>query len=62
MKRIGYYKCVEIRKNVVTGNYYINSPLNGTIRIFHTLRMVREYLDNYVVLDSHAEALARNPW
>ena len=53
---------VEIKKNIVTGSYYINSPLNGTVRIFHTLRMVKNYLDNYVALDSHAEALSVNPW
>ena len=62
MKRIGYYMGVEIKKNIVTGSYYINSPLNGTVRIFHTLRMVKNYLDNYVALDSHAEALSVNPW
>ncbi len=62
MKTIGYYMGTEIRKNSVTGNYYINSPFNGTVRIFHTLDKVRNYLDNYSVLDSHAEALARTPW
>lgn len=44
-----------------SGNYELRSPVNGTLRIFPTLKYAKNYIDNAKALDSHAAAMARSP-
>lgn len=55
------YKGVEITVRA-SGKYQLISPNNGTTRIFKTIEKAKYYIDHYEALDSHAEAMARNPW
>lgn len=53
------YKAIEITKSEKTGNYYLISPINGTLRIFKNLELAYNYIDNCEAIDSHAEAVGR---
>lgn len=55
------YRGVNIKRNVYTGSYYIKSPWNNTTRMFKRMETVRNYIDDYAAIDSHAEAMKRNP-
>lgn len=55
------YHGTEITQRA-SGKYYLESPVNGTQRIFRTLEMAKKYVDNAEALDSHARAMARLCW
>lgn len=54
------YKGVEITQK--GDSFYLKSPVNGTQRIFRSLELAKNYVDNADALDSHARAMSRNPW
>lgn len=62
MKIIINYNGVEIKQNEKFGSYYLNSPVNGTQRIFDDLELAKHYINHCEVIDSHARALAANCW
>ena len=55
------YKGIEIRRRV-TGKHELNSPINGTLRLFRTEEQAKNYIDNARALDASARAMAKNPW
>lgn len=57
MERIMIYKGVEIKQNEKSGNYYLNSPVNGTQRIFRDIEKAKCYVEHCFVLDSHANGM-----
>lgn len=62
MEFIEIYKDVVIECNPKSGNYYLVSPYNQTLRIFNTIEKARRYLDNYKITDENSQFIARNPW
>ena len=50
------YKGIEIKKTK-SGKYIINSPINGTTRMFKTFEYLKNYIDNAEVIESHAKAM-----
>lgn len=55
------YKGVEITVTK-SGKFSLISPVNGTLRIFNTMDLAVNYINKAEIIDSHAKALARNPW
>ena len=50
---------VDIRED---GACELISPVNGTKRIFPDWEYAENYINNAEAIDSHAEAMARDPW
>lgn len=48
------YKGIEITKTE-TGKYKIISPYNGTVRIFKNKELLKNYIDNWKVIDINAK-------
>lgn len=51
------YKNTEIKQNEKSGNFYLNSPVNGTTRIFRDIDKTKAYIDNCFVIDSNAKGM-----
>ena len=52
------YKNIKINKRK-SGKFELISPINGTRRIFNTLEMAKNYIDNTIIIDSNANAMMR---
>lgn len=50
------YNGIEIRVRKA-GNFELNSPVNGTLRIFNTLEKAKYYIDHAFVIDTHAKGM-----